>query len=336
MRRVAQSPARRRLDWDGPAAQKAVFDACGFDGDKPDLAKARKAFLAYDASDPKKRGSYKLPFATIKDGRMTAVAAGIRAAASRLSQTDIPDDVQKSARAVIDEYEGKMTKENDKRAGLVTKRGLYAVSNLAYLLAMAGSIKSDVDYEEAAEGDAASPNPENMLAVLQALGKALVDMAVEEVAELLAGFDPVDAAGAERALAAMAFTRAGKKLAKADKEDLEDVHAHAQRSARLVARARSTNIPAATKTFPTTTRARRCSTAPRRSTTIAPARPNSCAPTSTAAPRRKTTPAPWRRNPSGDGDGEGDDARAAARTADEQRKQAAARKSRERLIDRVA
>jgi hypothetical protein len=226
-------PLDEDSDWDGPAAQKAVFEACGFDGDKPDLAKARKAFLVYDAANPKLKGSYKLPFATTKGGRLTAVAAGLRAAASRLPQTDIPDDVRDSARAVIDHYEGKMTKEKDSRA-LVTKRGLYAVSNLAYLLAMAGSIKSDVDYEEAAEGDADSPNPANMLAVLHALGKAMIDMAAEEVAELLASFDPVDAAGAERALAAMAFTRAGKRLARGDKEELEDIQGRCARGTRML------------------------------------------------------------------------------------------------------
>jgi hypothetical protein len=226
-------PLDEDSSWDGAASQKAVFEACGFDGDKPDLAKARKAFLAYDASEPKKKGSYKLPFATIKDGRMTAVAAGIRAAASRLSQADIPDDVQESARAVIDEYEGKMSKKDDKRA-VVTKRGLYVVSTLAYLLAQAGSIKYDVDREEAAEGDTDSPNPENMLAVLQALAKALTEMAVEEVEELIANFTPVDAAGAERCLAALSFTRAGKKLSKGDQQDLEDIHDHACRSARLM------------------------------------------------------------------------------------------------------
>jgi len=69
--------------WDGPAAEKAIFAACGFDGDDPDTAKARRAFLAYDASAPKKRGSYKLPFAKLVDGELKASAAGIRAAASR-------------------------------------------------------------------------------------------------------------------------------------------------------------------------------------------------------------------------------------------------------------
>ena len=226
-------PLDEESKWDGAAAQKSVFAACKFDSDKPDLGKARKAFLAFDASAPKKRGSYKLPFASIIDGRLTASSAGIHAAASRLSQTDIPVGVQTSARAVIDEYEGKMTKKDDKRS-LVTKRGLYSVANLAYLLAQIGSIKSDIDAEEDDEGDVDSPNPENMLAVIHALGKALTDMATEEVAELVANFDTVDADGAERALKAFEFTRAGKKLSKGDKDQLEGIHDHARRGARLM------------------------------------------------------------------------------------------------------
>lgn len=94
--------------WDGPAAEKAIFAACGFDGDDPDTAKARKAFLAYDASAPDKRGSYKLPFAKMVDGKLKASKAGIRAAASRLPDTDIPQSVKDTARAVLDHYEEKM------------------------------------------------------------------------------------------------------------------------------------------------------------------------------------------------------------------------------------
>ena len=320
-------PLDEDSDWDGPAAQKAVFDACGFDGDKPDLSKARKAFLVYDAAAPKLKGSYKLPFATIKDGRLTAVAAGLRAAASRLSQTDIPDDVQDSARAVIDHYEGKMTKEKDGRAAItVNKRGLYAVSNLAYLLAMAGSIKSDVDYEETAEGDADSLNPENMLAVLHALGKALVDMAAEEVAELLESFDPVDAAAAERALAAMAFTRAGKKLAKADKEDLEDVHARCARGTRMLRALIDDYSGGDEDLSDDDTRAAMFDRAEAVHDQCARAADQLRAHIDgRAAPEGEASPA---------APGEGDDARAAAMT-DEQRRQQAAQRLASALLDRV-
>jgi hypothetical protein len=43
----------------------------------------------------------------VRDGKPVAIAAGIRAAASRLESTQIPDDVKTKARAVIDAYEKK-------------------------------------------------------------------------------------------------------------------------------------------------------------------------------------------------------------------------------------
>jgi hypothetical protein len=93
--------------WDGAAAQKSVFTWAGFDGDSPDAAKARRAFLAYDAEAPTKRGSYKLPFARYEGGKLEAVKAGLSAAAQRLSSTDIPQDVKDKAQAVIDAYAAK-------------------------------------------------------------------------------------------------------------------------------------------------------------------------------------------------------------------------------------
>ena len=94
--------------WDGPAAEASIWAHCKFDSDKPDTGFARKAFLAYDAADPTKKGSYKLPFAKIEGGRLTAIPSGIRAAASRLPGTDIPDEVRAKGRAVLDHYEEAM------------------------------------------------------------------------------------------------------------------------------------------------------------------------------------------------------------------------------------
>lgn len=92
--------------WDGPAAEASIFEYAG--GDDFDPSIARKGFLAYDAAAPKLRGSYKLPFAHVENGAMRAMASGIRAAASRLPQTDIPDGVKSTAKAVLDHYEEKM------------------------------------------------------------------------------------------------------------------------------------------------------------------------------------------------------------------------------------
>lgn len=101
--------------WDGPAAEKSIFEWAG--GDDFDPSKARKGFLAYDASKPKLKGSYKLPFALVSNGRLRVPKGAIRAAASRLPQTDIPDSCKTEARAVLDHYEEKADMgENDGRS----------------------------------------------------------------------------------------------------------------------------------------------------------------------------------------------------------------------------
>lgn len=91
--------------WDGPEAEKSIFEWAG--GKDFDAAKARKAFLAYDASNPKERGSYKLPIAHVVGGRLKVPKGAIRAAASRLPDTQIPDDIKAEARKVLDHYEEK-------------------------------------------------------------------------------------------------------------------------------------------------------------------------------------------------------------------------------------
>lgn len=101
-------PIDTESSWDGGAAKGRLLDAAGIGGDSPDHAMAAKGFLAVDTANPDLKGSYKLPFADMKDGKMTALKSGIDAAASRLPQADIPESVQKDARAVLDAYEGKM------------------------------------------------------------------------------------------------------------------------------------------------------------------------------------------------------------------------------------
>ena len=92
-----------RDEWDGDAARARIFAWAGWD-DEPDAAKARRAFLVYDDERPDEKAAYKLPFADVVDDELVAVSAGLRAAASRLPQTDIPEDVRARARAVLDTY----------------------------------------------------------------------------------------------------------------------------------------------------------------------------------------------------------------------------------------
>jgi HK97 family phage prohead protease len=100
-------PISEDRSWDADAARARVFRAAGFDGEHADPVKARRAFLAYNASKPLLRESYKLPFADVIDGRLTAIRRGLDAAASMLERTDIPEREKARARQVIAAYEAK-------------------------------------------------------------------------------------------------------------------------------------------------------------------------------------------------------------------------------------
>lgn len=91
--------------WDGPAAEKSIFEWAG--GEDFDPAKARKGFLFYDAAKPKERGSYKDPIAHVVGGELKVPTGAIRAAASRVPQTDIPDSVKSDGEAVLAHYKEK-------------------------------------------------------------------------------------------------------------------------------------------------------------------------------------------------------------------------------------
>jgi HK97 family phage prohead protease len=66
----------------------------------------------------------------------------------------------------------------------VTKKGLYSVSSLASLLSELGWLQDTVAWEAEYEGDG-SEIPARLLEAMQNLGHILVDMTIEEVAELL-------------------------------------------------------------------------------------------------------------------------------------------------------
>ncbi len=109
-------PIDTRDTWDGPAAAERMLEAAGFNGNSPDPARAKRGFLVWDHHNPNLKGSYKLPFADVVDGALTAIKGGLDAAASRLPQTDIPTDVKARARDVLDAYEKRMSDESSTHA----------------------------------------------------------------------------------------------------------------------------------------------------------------------------------------------------------------------------
>jgi ATP-dependent Clp protease, protease subunit len=108
--------------WDGPAAAERILDAAGFNGNSPDPAKAKRGFLAWDHHNPKLKGSYKLPFADLVGGELKALKSGIDAAATRLTDTDIPDAAKAEARKVLDAYEAKMKPDDAAAKALSARR----------------------------------------------------------------------------------------------------------------------------------------------------------------------------------------------------------------------
>ena len=243
--------------WDGPEAEKSIFEHAG--GDNFDPSAARKGFLVYDAVKPKERGSYKLPIAHVVAGELQVPKGAIRAAASRLPQADIPSAVRDDAAAVLAHYKEKagMTdadrsaRLDQLRTRMLTRgaqaprlRGLYDVSALCHLLDQLGYAKNMADWETNLEGDD-SPVPAMIGEVLVSLGAALVAMTKEEVAELIvstgtaAAIEDEKMDGADRTYVRAATTdvgrawraglvksRAGKAISAANAAKLDDAAVH--------------------------------------------------------------------------------------------------------------
>jgi hypothetical protein len=97
-------PVDETREWDGAAAAERVFALAQFDSENPNTELAARAFLVHDAGAPELRGSYKLGYADVIDGELVAIRAGLNAAASRLDQTDIPDDAKAEAMRILNDY----------------------------------------------------------------------------------------------------------------------------------------------------------------------------------------------------------------------------------------
>lgn len=178
-------------EWNAGDAACAIFAACGFDGEKPDHAKARKAFLIHDPANPKDETAYRFPIASVVNGRLVANATALREALG----IDMPLSSVSEVRSVIDHYAAKSSRgtfEDEKPAFTITKRGLYSVAQLAMTLKTLGILADNAEDESETEGDD-SGVPAMLQGVLKSLGEALIAMTKEEVGELLASGEDFDA-----------------------------------------------------------------------------------------------------------------------------------------------
>jgi len=106
--------ADRDRSWDGSGAHKRQ----GGDGDDLDTATMRRGhFYRDDDADADTAGAYKLPFADLIDGTLTAVPKGIFAVAGVLQGArggaDIPEAQQDTIRSKVSAYYAKMRKAFD-------------------------------------------------------------------------------------------------------------------------------------------------------------------------------------------------------------------------------
>lgn len=106
--------AGREDEWDSEAAEANVREWAGGEDDM-DWEKYRKAFAWYDSDMAEEFGGYKLQFADVVDGELTAVPRGVFAVAAALEGSrggvDIPEDDVTGVQAHIASYYDKMAKE---------------------------------------------------------------------------------------------------------------------------------------------------------------------------------------------------------------------------------
>lgn len=107
-------PVSDRDVWDGNAARKRI-EQWATEGEEINWKKYQQAFVYVDPDAADTKGGYKLPFADIIDGKLTAVWGGIKAAMGALlgarGGVDISDNERKAAYNFLVGYYKKLDRE---------------------------------------------------------------------------------------------------------------------------------------------------------------------------------------------------------------------------------
>lgn len=118
-------PVDLEAAWDGDAAEQAVRVWASSDGsgavETIDWDRYRQAFMWVDEANPELLGSYKLGIATVQDGELVIVAAGVAAAAAALGGArggvDIPDGDRPAVLAALEAYRGQIQDAKEEASG---------------------------------------------------------------------------------------------------------------------------------------------------------------------------------------------------------------------------
>jgi HK97 family phage prohead protease len=134
--------ASRERAWDSTAAIKRV--RAFTDSEEEASSRYRRAFFLLDSSEFKNFESYKLPFADVIDGKLTAVPRGIFAAAGAIQGArggvDISEADKTKVRRVIEKYYKKMDLESP------FKNSITEISNFLKSFGMSNSDANDTIY----------------------------------------------------------------------------------------------------------------------------------------------------------------------------------------------
>jgi hypothetical protein len=99
----------RKRPWDATGARRRVKAWSG--SKETPNSKYKSAFFWYNSAEGDNYGSYKLPYADIIDGKLTAIPRGIFAVAQRLESTDIPASDKASIRRTLTKWYSRMRSE---------------------------------------------------------------------------------------------------------------------------------------------------------------------------------------------------------------------------------
>lgn len=107
--------ADRGHEWNGPEAKSRIFKWAET-GDGFDPKKAERAFFYVDSSKPEEKGSYKLPFTDVVDGKLVAIPRAISAVEGALNGArgtgvDIPDADKSAIMRKVESYKKRMGEE---------------------------------------------------------------------------------------------------------------------------------------------------------------------------------------------------------------------------------
>ncbi len=133
--------APRNRTWDAASARGRVRTATG--STEAPSKTYRDAFLWFDSEDAENFGAYKLPFADVIDGTLTAIPRALNNAKARLDQADIPAADKTRVLANIDRYQAKLDEEQPKQFNNVECVKCFSKRDLEKALRESGSFSKD-------------------------------------------------------------------------------------------------------------------------------------------------------------------------------------------------